>query len=203
MRAVCAVRLHKRGTFIHSNAGRLQTLCVWEELQPVATKDTLPNSTECCVSAPRESICDASSGFVESFNSKRVCATLSPFPFCHLDLFAPEGHQWGRMAPWQRCAATRQGQRSRESAAEWWNREVKQKGELKGIFLRNPFWRQKQKKREETFLYLSRNDINAHTKKERERHLMFCRLTSLQQQKQNKKKPIEQIEKEKNPQAFK
>lgn len=28
---------------------------------------------------------------------------------------------------------------------------------------------------------------------------MFCRLTSLQQQKQNKKKPIEQIEKEKNP----
>lgn len=126
-----------------------------------------------------------------------VCATLSPFPFCHLDLFAPEGHQWGRMAPWQRCAATRQGQRSRESAAEWWNREVKQKGELKGIFLRNPFWRQKQKKREETFLYLSRNDINAHTKKERERHLMFCRLTSLQQQKQNKKKPIEQIEKEK------
>lgn len=34
---------------------------------------------------------------------------------------------------------------------------------------------------------------------------MFCRLTSLQQQKQNKtKKPIEQIEKEKkNPQAFK
>lgn len=107
------------------------------------------------------------------------------------------------MAPWQRCAATRQGQRSRESAAEWWNREVKQKGELKGIFLRNPFWRQKQKKREETFLYLSRNDINAHTKKERERHLMFCRLTSLQQQKQNKKKPIEQIEKEKNPQAFK
>lgn len=32
---------------------------------------------------------------------------------------------------------------------------------------------------------------------------MFCRLTSLQQQKQNKTKPIEQIEKEKNPQAFK
>lgn len=28
---------------------------------------------------------------------------------------------------------------------------------------------------------------------------MFCRLTSLQQQKQNKKKPIEQIEKEKKP----
>lgn len=28
---------------------------------------------------------------------------------------------------------------------------------------------------------------------------MFCRLTSLQQQKQNKTKPIEQIEKEKKP----
>lgn len=92
-------------------------------------------------------------------------------------MFAPEGHQWGRTAPWQRCAATRQGQRSRESAAEWWNREVKQKGGLKGIFLRNPFWRQKQKKREETFLYLSRNDINAHTKKERERDIL-CSVDS-------------------------
>lgn len=40
----------------------------------MATKDTLPNSTKCCVSAPRESICDASSDFVESFNSKRVFA---------------------------------------------------------------------------------------------------------------------------------
>lgn len=40
----------------------------------MATKGTLPNSTECCVSAPRESICDASSGFVERFNSKRVFA---------------------------------------------------------------------------------------------------------------------------------
>lgn len=40
----------------------------------MATKDTLPNSAECRISAPRESICEASSGFVESFNSKHVFA---------------------------------------------------------------------------------------------------------------------------------
>lgn len=111
------------------------------------------------------------------------------------------------------CDKTRQ--RSVESAAEWWNREVRQRGGLEGIFLRNTFWRQKQKKT--TFLCLRMNWKVA-TGKGRNANMHWTNehiLCSLYQQPHPAENPIRQLKnqkqratsytqsKQRKPQAFK
>lgn len=56
-----------------------------------------------------------------------VCLRRLQFSFCRVHLVAPKDQQWDWMTLWQRCAVIRQGQWSWESAAEWWNREVRQR----------------------------------------------------------------------------